>query len=78
MPYAELVGTLLYLSTCSRTDITHAVSQLTRFISAPTKQHWNEALGVVRFVAGTIDYGLVFICVLAITQRRGAQQLLRL
>eukprot|EP00955_Chlamydomonas_euryale_P105891 365665-Chlamydomonas_euryale.AAC.25 len=60
MPYAGRVGNLLFLSTCSRPVITYAVSQLARFISAPTKQHWNEALGIVRYVAGTIDYGLVF------------------
>ena len=38
--YQSAVGSLLYLSTGTRVDITFAVSYLARFSSDPTKRHW--------------------------------------
>ena len=58
--YRELVGSLLYISVCTRPDITHAVGMLTRAMSAPTVTHWQAAKGVVRYLAGTPDYGITF------------------
>jgi hypothetical protein len=58
--YAELVGGLLYLSTCTRPDISYAVGVLSRFMGAPTKEHWTAALTVLRYVGGTLGMGLQF------------------
>lgn len=59
-PYASLVGGLLYLSVCTRPDITHAVGVLTRFMSAPRTGHWAAAKGLLRYLAGTTKLGLQF------------------
>ena len=58
--YSELVGSLLYISVCTRPDITHAVGMLTRGMSAPTVTYWQAAKGVVRYLAGTMDFGITF------------------
>jgi hypothetical protein len=58
--YAELVGALLYLATCTRPDISYAVGVLSRFMGAPTKEHWTAALTVVRYISGTLGMGLQF------------------
>jgi hypothetical protein len=56
--YAELVGALLYLASCTRPDISYAVGVLSRFMGAPTKEHWTAAQQVLRYVAGTAEMGL--------------------
>lgn len=58
--YSQLVGSLLYLSVCTRPDIAHAVGVLTKFMSAPSSTHWQAAQAVLRYVAGTAEYSLVF------------------
>jgi transposase InsO family protein len=58
--YAELIGSLLYLSVCTRPDIAQAVGALTRYMSAPSTTHWNAAKGVLRYIAGTPGYGINF------------------
>ncbi|KAJ9517975.1 hypothetical protein QJQ45_004362 [Haematococcus lacustris] len=58
--YRELVGALLYASTCTRPDIALAVSQLTRFMQAPTDDHERAAHGVLRYLKRTATDGLVY------------------
>ncbi|KAJ9521268.1 hypothetical protein QJQ45_023012 [Haematococcus lacustris] len=58
--YRELVGALLYASTCTRPDIALAVGQLTRFMQAPTAEHERAAHGVLRYLRRTAAQGLVY------------------
>jgi hypothetical protein len=57
-PYNELVGSLLYLTVCTRLDIAQAVGVLGRYMSVPTEAHWRVALGVMRYLAVTATCGL--------------------
>ncbi len=58
--YCELVGSLLYLSVCTRPDISQAVGALSRYMSKPSTTHWTAATGVLRYLAGKIDLGITF------------------
>jgi hypothetical protein len=59
-PYPELIGSLMYLSVTTRPDICQAVGALARYMATPTDKHWNVAKGVLRYLLGTADLGLVY------------------
>jgi hypothetical protein len=59
-PYAELVGSLNWLASNSRPDISTAVGTLCRFISNPGRQHWKAAQQVLRYLSGTKHHGIAF------------------
>jgi hypothetical protein len=58
--YSELVGSLMYLSVCTRPDITQAVGALARYMANPTENHWEAGKGVLRYLAGTEKIGIKF------------------
>ena len=39
VPYASIIGSLMYAMVCTRPDIAHAVRVVSRFMSRPGKQH---------------------------------------
>ncbi|KAG3063695.1 hypothetical protein PI124_g22600 [Phytophthora idaei] len=59
-PYRELVGSLMYLSTCTRPDLAFAVEQLSRYVQCPTQQHIGAAKRVLRYLVGTKIQGIMY------------------
>ena len=58
--YQSVVGSLMYLSTCTRPDIAFAVGVLARFSSKPNRNHWVAAKRVLRYLKGTTNFGLFY------------------
>ena len=50
----------MYAMVCTRPDISFIVSKLSQYCKAPTVQNWVAAKHVLRYIKGTIDYGLLF------------------
>ncbi|CAL8174593.1 unnamed protein product [Prunus armeniaca] len=57
--YRKIVGSLLYLTT--RHDLMYAASLLSRFMTSPTKKHMGVARRVLRYVQGTLNYGIEYV-----------------
>ncbi|XP_070668920.1 uncharacterized mitochondrial protein AtMg00810-like [Malus domestica] len=57
--YRRMVGSLLYL-TATRPDIMYAASLLSRFMHNSTKIHLGTAKKVLRYISGTLDYGIKY------------------
>lgn len=57
--YRSIVGSLRYLVN-TRPDIAFAVGMVSRFMESPTSEHWAAVKRIVRYVAGTPDYGCKF------------------
>ncbi|XP_057969598.1 secreted RxLR effector protein 161-like [Malania oleifera] len=60
VPYASVVGSLMYAQTCTRPDISFAVGMLERFQSSLRMIHWKVAKKVLRYLQGTKDYKLMY------------------
>jgi hypothetical protein len=58
VPYLNAVGSLQYLATMTRPDISYAVSCLGRFNSSPGPKHWAAVKHLLRYCKGTLDYKL--------------------
>ncbi|BBH01567.1 multidrug resistance-associated protein 9 [Prunus dulcis] len=53
-------SSLLYL-TATRPDIMFSASLLARFMHNPSKMHYGAAKRVLRYIQGTIDYGIEYV-----------------
>ncbi|CAI7779200.1 unnamed protein product [Closterium sp. NIES-53] len=60
-PYPELVGYLMYLVTCTRTDLAYPLSILARYVTPGRHrpEHWEAAKMVLRYFCSTLGMGLV-------------------
>ena len=58
--YQSIVGALLYAANTTRVDIAHVVGQLSRFVAAPQEHQLDAAKHVLRYLASTTNYGMVF------------------
>ena len=57
--YRSLIGSLLYL-TATRPDIVFTVNYLSRFMQSPSQIHFVAAKRVLRYLKGTLDFGMNF------------------
>ena len=57
--YKSIVGGLNCLSH-TRPDIAYAISVVSRFMHGPTKHHLGAAKRILRYVTGTIDFGISY------------------
>ena len=56
--YSRVIGSLMYLMSCTRPDIAYAVNKLSRYMSNPGAMHWQRIMKVFKYLRFTRDYGL--------------------
>lgn len=60
IPYTSVVGSIMYIMVCTRPDLSHAVSIVSRYMSDPGTEHWNAVKWIVRYLKGTSNSGLIY------------------
>lgn len=65
--FKQLVGSMIYL-TATRPDVMYTVSLVSRYMSEPTELHLTAAKRILRYLQGTIGYGILY-------QKGGNQEL---
>ncbi|CAM8879912.1 unnamed protein product [Rhodiola kirilowii] len=60
VPYSNAVGCLMYAMVCTRPDIAHGVSLVSRHMANPGKYHWQAVKWLLRYIKGTLGKGLLF------------------
>lgn len=68
LDYRSSVESLRYLVR-TRPDITFAVGLLSRFMERPWQEHLVIVKHILRYIVGTVDYGLVYPSVATPTTR---------
>jgi hypothetical protein len=56
--YSHIIGSLMYLASATRPDISFVVSKLGRFTSNLGDDHWHKLEQVMHYFVGTMDYGI--------------------
>uniref|UniRef100_A0A2N9GPK2 Reverse transcriptase Ty1/copia-type domain-containing protein n=1 Tax=Fagus sylvatica TaxID=28930 RepID=A0A2N9GPK2_FAGSY len=54
------VGCLMYAMVCTRPDLAHAVSTVSRYMANPGREHWNAVKWIFRYLKGTAEHGILF------------------
>nr|AAX96287.1 retrotransposon protein, putative, Ty1-copia sub-class [Oryza sativa Japonica Group]AAX96336.1 retrotransposon protein, putative, Ty1-copia sub-class [Oryza sativa Japonica Group]ABA92593.1 retrotransposon protein, putative, Ty1-copia subclass [Oryza sativa Japonica Group] len=54
--YSQIIGSLMYLASATRPDISFAVSKLSRFVSNLEDDHWQALERIMRYLKGTMSY----------------------
>ncbi|VVC41443.1 Hypothetical protein CINCED_3A010768 [Cinara cedri] len=60
-PYRELVGCLMYVMIQTRSDFSTAVNYFSRHQFKATEDHFNHLKRVLRYLKGTISFGMTYI-----------------
>ena len=60
VPYASVVGSLMYVMVYTRPDIAHAIGVVNRFLTNPRKEHWEAVKWILRYLRGTSKVCLCF------------------
>ncbi|KAH9714963.1 Integrase catalytic domain-containing protein [Citrus sinensis] len=60
VPYASVVGSLMYAQVCTRPDIAFPMGVLGRYLSNPGFEHWKAAKKVLRYLQATKDFVLTY------------------
>ena len=56
--YPQIIGALMYLASAPRLDISFAMSKLSRYMSNPGDDHWRALERVLRYLKGTMSFGI--------------------
>jgi len=56
LSYSQIIGSLMYLASATRPDVSFAVSKLSRFVSNPGDDRWKALERVMHYLKGTMDY----------------------
>ncbi|XP_038974802.1 secreted RxLR effector protein 161-like [Phoenix dactylifera] len=60
IPYASVVGSLMYAQVCTRPDIGYPVEMFGRYQSNPDIEHWKAVKTVMRYLQGNKDFKLIY------------------
>ncbi|GJU52860.1 retrotransposon protein, putative, ty1-copia subclass [Tanacetum coccineum] len=58
--YASTIGSIMYVMTCMRPDVSYALSMTSRYQSDPKGEHWTAVKTILRYLRRTKDMFLVY------------------
>jgi hypothetical protein len=68
MRYSHIIGSLMYLASATRPDISFAVCKLSRYMFNPGDNHWHALERVLRYLKGTMSFRIHYSGHLAVLE----------
>ena len=59
VPYASVVGSLMYVMLCTRLNIYYAMGMVNKYQSNPGAEHWTAVKHIFKYLRRTRDYMLI-------------------
>ena len=53
VPYVYVVGSLIYAMIATHLDISFAMGVVRKYMSSPSKKHWEVVKGIMRYLKAT-------------------------
>ena len=60
IPYASAIGSIMYAMTCTRPDVSFALSMVSRYQGNPGESHWIAVKNILKYLRRTKDMALVY------------------
>ncbi|XP_073152137.1 secreted RxLR effector protein 161-like [Henckelia pumila] len=60
IPYSNAVGSIMYMIVSTRPDISYALGLVSRFMSKPSREHWQAVRWLLRYLKGTTKLKLKY------------------
>lgn len=60
IPYSSVVGCIMYAMVCSRLNLAYDIGVVSRFMGNPGRDHWHAVKWMLRYLKGTVDYGILY------------------
>ena len=60
VPYSSAIGSIMYIMICTRPDLAHSISLLSKYMSNPGREHWEAVKWLLKYIKGTLTEGLVY------------------
>ncbi|GJT15364.1 hypothetical protein Tco_0874070 [Tanacetum coccineum] len=60
VPYASVVGSIIYAVRCTRPDVAFAQNMTSRFKQNPSELHWTAVKNILKYLRNTKDMLLVY------------------
>ncbi|KAJ9561704.1 hypothetical protein OSB04_006864 [Centaurea solstitialis] len=67
--YSRIIGSLMYLISCTRHDLAYAISRPSRYTSNLSVEHWKRITKLLRYLRYTREYGLHYVRYPAVIER---------
>ncbi|XP_066319998.1 secreted RxLR effector protein 161-like [Miscanthus floridulus] len=60
IPYASVVGSIMYAMICTRLDVSYALSVTSRYQADPGESHWTLVKNILKYLRRTKDVFLIY------------------
>ena len=60
VPYASVIGSIMYAMICTRPDVSYALSMTSRYQSNPGESHWIAVKNILKYLKRTKDSFLIY------------------